>query len=86
VARQKNIIPNVQLIRGNYEKMGHQKRIDIIFYSVLHGMSLRQIAGIVDIPFSTVRKTIYDYETENRTNHLENMTSNAKLEWERAAY
>lgn len=58
----------------------------MVYYSVIHNMSLRQIAAIVDIPFSTVRQTINDYLIESRTNHMASATYKAKLLEDKVAY
>ena len=68
------------------EKMNHQKRIDIVYYSVIHKLSLRHISRIVDVPFSTVRQTINDYINDNRTNNLVNIAVKAKMLEERSSY
>ena len=66
--------------------MNHQKRIDIVYYSVIHKLSLRHISRIVDVPFSTVRQTINDYINDNRTNNLVNIAVKAKMLEERSSY
>ena len=37
------------------ETLTHQQRIEIIYLSVVHNQSLRQISHFVTVPFSTVR-------------------------------
>ena len=65
--------------RINQDTIIHQARIDVIYWSVNHEKSLREIARIVMAPFSTVRTVINEFKAFGRSNKLLDITMKAKL-------
>ena len=72
--------------RGNYEKLTHPKRIDIIYYSLVNQLSLRKIMALVTTPFSTIRQIIHEFTEEGRTNCTATLIQKSKMLNQRQAF
>lgn len=68
------------------ETLTHQQRIEIIYLSIVHGQSLRFISQFVEVPFSTVRQAINEYNTSKRTNKLLTRSTKTRLIQDREEY
>ena len=65
--------------RMTKETMKHQKRIDTLYQSHIHKLSLRQISQKINAPYSTVRHIIQEYINDQRTNKLLDLNMKAKI-------
>jgi len=50
--------------------LSHRKRIDAIYLNLVHKLSLRLIADIIDTNFSSIRQVVKNFKLKGRTNKL----------------
>jgi len=56
------------LKKQGYTKFTHAQRIDLIYEHIVHGVSMRSLAGSRRINYNTIRKIILAYKCSGRTN------------------